>query len=388
MLDDSQEFGKSLSLFRKFCSCFNAVEGILVRDFYAIVESLNYSNKKKIFHLLTGLTSSNHPDVLTITDFSTFLKLYYCKYGCYAIFSKYCANPPRFDPSFPTLDLLTPRMTVSEFKAFLLTEQQESEQECVRVMSLIPFKGGSMSYYQFCRYIYSRDNHPVKHRCHSSESTYPLNFYYCLSSHNTYLSGNQLTSRSKVKRYIEDLENGYRCIELDVHDSPLGPIINHQYTLTSSILFEDVIRAIAKYSNSVVHTPIIFSLEIHCSPLGRFATATILMNHFGDKLLVIDRSWKRYPPLSSLFNRIIIKSETSADDLLLYSENEPNLDLLHSITGICKISRKEKLAECLTYTSMASNTLETRFLLEKEAIVLTTSKSWMRVYPKGTSFFS
>lgn len=45
----------------------------------------------------------------------------------------------------------------------------------------------------------------------------PLTSYYCLSSHNTYLTGNQLTSDSRTERYLQDLEAGYRCLEIDVH---------------------------------------------------------------------------------------------------------------------------------------------------------------------------
>ena len=33
----------------------------------------------------------------------------------------------------------------------------------------------------------------------------PLTSYHCYSSHNTYLTGNQLTSDSKAERYREDL---------------------------------------------------------------------------------------------------------------------------------------------------------------------------------------
>ena len=46
---------------------------------------------------------------------------------------------------------------------------------------------------------------------------HPLTEYYCYSSHNTYLTGNQLTSDSKAERYNQDLENGLRCVEIDVH---------------------------------------------------------------------------------------------------------------------------------------------------------------------------
>lgn len=54
---------------------------------------------------------------------------------------------------------------------------------------------------------------PVNH-----DLTYPLCNYYISSSHNTYLSGNQLYGVSSTDAYADVLRRGCRCLEIDVWD--------------------------------------------------------------------------------------------------------------------------------------------------------------------------
>ncbi len=52
-----------------------------------------------------------------------------------------------------------------------------------------------------------------EHNQVNQDMTQPLNNYFIATSHNTYLTGDQLLSQSRVEMYAYVLQAGCRCVE-------------------------------------------------------------------------------------------------------------------------------------------------------------------------------
>ncbi|XP_038862618.1 1-phosphatidylinositol 4,5-bisphosphate phosphodiesterase delta-4-like [Salvelinus namaycush] len=187
-------------------------------------------------------------------------------------------------------------LTLAELEDFLKQEQQEGERSLVHAQELIDRyepsenakKHGAMSIDGFQMYLVSPESailDPQLLALHQDMSQ-PLSHYFICSSHNTYLMDDQLRGQSSQEAYIQALKRGCRCVEVDCWDGPNGePVVYHGHTLTSKILFRDVITTLAEYAFKVSEFPVILSLENHCSMEQQRVMAQLLDTILGDTLL-------------------------------------------------------------------------------------------------------
>ena len=100
---------------------------------------------------------------------------------------------------------------------------------------------------------------------------------------------------------------------MDCWDGADGePVIYHGWTLTSKLLFKDVLTdAIKPYAFSASPYPLILSIENHCSREQQDRMAELFRSVLGDLLWTdpVDTSMSALPSPNFLKNKILIKAK-------------------------------------------------------------------------------
>ncbi|KAI6189685.1 1-phosphatidylinositol 4,5-bisphosphate phosphodiesterase [Aphelenchoides bicaudatus] len=194
--------------------------------------------------------------------------------------------------------------TVAEFRSYLNTEHRDkrlneilyppvSEDSAARILrkSRISSDDG-LGREGFLRFLLSEHNSSVRSDAYELKNdcmNMPLSQYFINSSHNTYLKGRQMKSRSSVSMYRYALLAGCRSIELDCWNGPDGePIITHGPThicFCTTIPFKDVIIAVADTAFVTSEFPVILSFENHCNQKQQIKMANYCKEILGDLLL-------------------------------------------------------------------------------------------------------
>uniref|UniRef100_A0A8C4F4D1 1-phosphatidylinositol 4,5-bisphosphate phosphodiesterase gamma n=1 Tax=Dicentrarchus labrax TaxID=13489 RepID=A0A8C4F4D1_DICLA len=221
------------------------------------------------------------------------------------------------------------RVSLDDFKSFLLESQKEmwatdnsKVQEFMFGYLKDPLREVEQPYFhqdELLTYLFSKENtiwdSSLDQVCPDNMNN-PLSHYWISSSHNTYLTGDQICSESSLEAYARCLRMGCRCIELDCWDGPDGmPVIYHGHTLTTKIKFCDVLTTIKEHAFVTSDYPIILSIEDHCSIVQQRNMATYFKKVFGDMLLTkaVDIAADGLPSPNQLKRKILIKHKKLAE---------------------------------------------------------------------------
>ncbi|KAK1415502.1 hypothetical protein QVD17_31284 [Tagetes erecta] len=174
----------------------------------------------------------------------------------------------------------------------------------------------------FFHYLLLDDiNGPIKTQAHH-DMTAPLQHYFIYTGHNSYLTGNQLSSDSSEVPIIKALQRGVRGIELDLWPGSAkdGIDVLHGRTLTTPVTLDKCLKSIKEHAFVKSPYPVIITLEDHLTPSLQAKVAEMVTSTFGDMLYFPKESDKeQFPSPDALKHQIILS--TKAPKEYLQSKN-------------------------------------------------------------------
>uniref|UniRef100_A0A8C1AMQ5 Phosphoinositide phospholipase C n=1 Tax=Cyprinus carpio carpio TaxID=630221 RepID=A0A8C1AMQ5_CYPCA len=286
-------------------------DGLLnIEEIYQLLHKLNVNlPRRKVKQMFQEADTDDQQGTLTFEEFTVFYKMMSLRRDLYLLLMCFSEKKDH--------------LTAEELGNFLHVEQKMSNvtpEYCLDIINKFEVseenkQNGVLGIEGFTNYMRSPvcDVFNPQHNDVNQDMDQPLCNYFIASSHNTYLTGDQLLSHSKTDMYAWVLQAGCRCVEVDCWDGPDGePMVQHGYTLTSKITFKSVIETINKYAFVNNEFPVILSIENHCNIQQQKKIAQHLKEIFGDKLDVgeaLNKDPKQLPSPNSLKGKILIKGK-------------------------------------------------------------------------------
>ncbi|XP_015743367.1 1-phosphatidylinositol 4,5-bisphosphate phosphodiesterase eta-2 isoform X2 [Python bivittatus] len=288
----------------------NGDGSLSINEVLQLMHKLNVNlPRQKVKQMFKEADTDDNQGTLDFEEFCAFYKMMSTRRDLYLLMLSYSNHKDFLD--------------ADDLKRFLDTEQKMNnvtKEHCLEIINQFEpcpenKQQGALGIDGFTNYMRSPagDIFNPEHYHVNQDMTRPLSYYFITSSHNTYLMGDQLMSQSRVDMYAWVLQSGCRCVEVDCWDGPDGePIVHHGYTLTSKILFKDVIETINKYAFIKSEYPVILSIENHCSVTQQKKMAQYLTEILGDKLdlsSVNNEDPTKLPSPESLKGKILVKGK-------------------------------------------------------------------------------
>ncbi|KAK2504316.1 hypothetical protein MC885_011289 [Smutsia gigantea] len=260
----------------------NGDGSLSIAEVLQLLHKLNVNlPRQRVKQMFQEADTDDHQGTLGFEEFCAFYKMMSTRRDLYLLMLTYSSHKDHLDTAdlqrFLEVEQKATGVTLESCQDIIEQFEPCPENRSKRVLGIDGFTNYTRSP--------AGDIFNPKHHGVHQDMTRPLSHYFITSSHNTYLVGDQLMSQSRVDMYAWVLQAGCRCVEVDCWDGPDGePIVHHGYTLTSKILFKDVIETINKYAFVKNEYPVILSIENHCSVVQQKKMAHYLTDILGDKL--------------------------------------------------------------------------------------------------------
>nr|ABM90640.1 phospholipase C [Torenia fournieri] len=178
---------------------------------------------------------------------------------------------------------------------------------------LLIFHRKHLNLEEFFAFLRSETNSPLpfppKVR-HDMDS--PMSHYFIYTGHNSYLTGNQISSDASEKPIVEALKRGVRVIELDMWPNSTKDDIDimHGGTLTSPVKLIKCLKAIKEHAFIASEYPVILTLEDHLTPDLQAKVAEMVTETFEDVLVCSTTEDElKFPSPESFKGKIIISTK-------------------------------------------------------------------------------
>ncbi|CAO2840854.1 unnamed protein product [Amaranthus hypochondriacus] len=330
-------------------------------------------------------------------------------------------------------------MSIERFHNFLVDFQGEEKATYDHAQNIFNslkhlhvFQRKGLHLDDFFKYLFGDLNPPLAPLGVHNDMTAPLAHYFLYTGHNSYLTGNQLSSTSSIVPIIKALRSGVRVIELDLWPNSKKNDVDvyHGGTMTPPVKLIKCLEAIKENAFYASEYPVIITFEDH---LDSFLQAKMVTTTFGN-MLFPGMDFLEFPSPESLKRRILIstkqpkesrdslKEEEHSEQKLKESthtsvhaledkgrsqitqsgmeeedEDEEetlipeykNLICIHAVKGRGGLENLLKVdSKRAARLSLKEQKLENIVRTRSTDIIRFTQKNLLRVYPKGTRILS